>query len=66
MGVPGADDVMLSLPEHLFPRRALCPQGCSGLRPAPEFEAWLARMGLAEATPERFPEKLAPALAGLA
>jgi ethanolamine ammonia-lyase large subunit len=48
MGVPGADDVMLhyqstSFHDALYLRRAL------GLRPAPEFEAWLnsdARMGL--------------------
>jgi ethanolamine ammonia-lyase large subunit len=48
MGVPGADDVMLhyqstSFHDALYLRRAL------GLRPAPEFEAWLnsdARLGL--------------------
>jgi len=41
MGVPGADDVMLhyqstSFHDALYLRRAL------GLRPAPEFEAWLS------------------------
>jgi ethanolamine ammonia-lyase large subunit len=48
MGVPGADDVMLhyqstSFHDALYLRRTL------GLRPAPEFEAWLnsdARLGL--------------------
>ena len=45
--VPGADDVMLgyqSLAFHdaLYVRKAL------GLRPAPEFEAWLARLGMAD------------------
>jgi ethanolamine ammonia-lyase large subunit len=45
MGVPGADDVMLnyqstSFHDALYARRTL------GLRPAPEFEAWLARMGI--------------------
>lgn len=45
MGVPGADDVMLhyqstSFHDALYLRRLL------GLRPAPEFEAWLLRMGL--------------------
>ena len=45
MGVPGADDVMLgyqstSFHDALYLRRAL------GLRHAPEFEAWLMRMGL--------------------
>ncbi len=45
MGVPGADDIMLnyqstSFHDALYARRVL------GLRPAPEFEAWLLRMGL--------------------
>jgi ethanolamine ammonia-lyase large subunit len=45
MGVPGADDVMLhyqstSFHDALYVRRLL------GLRPAPEFEAWLERMGI--------------------
>ena len=50
MGVPGADDVMLnyqstSFYDALYARRTL------GLRPAPEFEAWLARMGIDPALP---------------
>lgn len=45
MGVPGADDVMLnyqstSFHDSHFLRQAL------GLRPAPEFEAWLQQFGL--------------------
>jgi len=61
MGIPGSDDVMLnyqttSFHDALYARRVL------GLRPAPEFEAWLERMGivepgglrLAEAVPARF------------
>ena len=45
MGVPGADDVMLayqstSFHDALYLRRVL------GLRPAPEFEDWLNRMGI--------------------
>jgi ethanolamine ammonia-lyase large subunit len=45
MGVPGADDIMLayqstSFHDALYLRRVL------GLRPAPEFEAWLNRMGI--------------------
>ena len=45
MGVPGADDVMLnyqstSYHDALYVRRALAK------RPAPEFEAWLERMGI--------------------
>src|SRR3979409_1197494 len=47
MGVPGADDVMLnyqstSFHDALYLRRAL------GKRPAPEFEAWLERVGLCD------------------
>jgi len=45
MGIPGADDIMLnyqstSFHDALFLRRVL------GLRHAPEFEAWLAKMQL--------------------
>ncbi|MBE3023665.1 ethanolamine ammonia lyase large subunit [Janthinobacterium sp. BJB1] len=48
MGVPGADDIMLgyqstSFHDALYARRVL------GLRPAPEFEAWLARMQITDA-----------------
>ena len=60
IGVPGADDVMLgyqSLSFHdvLYLRETL------GLRRAPEFEAWLSRVGLADdagrllPVPERHP-----------
>ncbi len=47
MGVPGADDVMLnyqstSFHDALYARRVL------GLKRAPEFEAWLERMGIAD------------------
>ena len=47
MGVPGADDVMLnyqstSFHDQLYVRELL------GLRRAPEFEAWLARMGIGD------------------
>jgi ethanolamine ammonia-lyase large subunit len=57
MGVPGADDIMLnyqstSFHDALYLRREL------GLRPAPEFEAWLAgeeftRLSLEADHPER-------------
>ena len=45
MGIPGSDDVMLnyqttSFHDALYIRRVL------GLRPAPEFETWLDRMGI--------------------
>jgi ethanolamine ammonia-lyase large subunit len=65
MGVPGADDVMLSYQSTSF-HDALYLRAALGLRPAPEFEAWLARMGLDAATPERIPPSMAPALIGLA
>ena len=47
MGIPGSDDVMLnyqttSFHDALYARRVL------GLRPAPEFEAWLERMDIFE------------------
>jgi ethanolamine ammonia-lyase large subunit len=52
MGVPGADDIMLnyqttSFHDALYVRRAL------GLKPAPEFEAWLQGMGIVSGD-ERF------------
>jgi ethanolamine ammonia-lyase large subunit len=66
MGVPGSDDIMLnyqstSFHDALYARRAL------GLRPAPEFEAWLEAMQittpsesfkLAEAMPPTFRDAL--------
>ncbi len=49
MGIPGADDVMLnyqstSFHDQLYIREVL------GLRRAPEFEEWLARIGLTDAS----------------
>lgn len=41
MGVPGADDVMLHYQSTSF-HDALYLRGMLGLRPAPEFEEWLA------------------------
>ena len=64
--VPGADDVMLgyqSLAFHdaLYVRKAL------GLRPAPEFEAWLARLGMADGEGRVLPvDPAASPLLGLA
>ncbi len=66
MGIPGSDDIMLnyqttSFHDALYARRLL------GLRPAPEFEAWLQRMQifegegvaqLASALPEPFAQAL--------
>jgi ethanolamine ammonia-lyase large subunit len=65
MGVPGADDVMLSYQSTSF-HDALYVRGALGLRPAPEFEAWLSRMGIAgTAALEHIPAELSPRLIGL-
>lgn len=45
MGVPGADDIMLGYQSTSF-HDALAMRDVFGKRPAPEFEAWLARQGL--------------------
>jgi len=45
MGVPGADDVMLNYQSTSF-HDALYVRETLGLRPAPEFEAWLVETGL--------------------
>ncbi len=63
MGVPGADDVMLSYQSTSF-HDALYLRGALGLRPAPEFEEWLIRMGI-DGTADRIPAGLSPALIGL-
>jgi ethanolamine ammonia-lyase large subunit len=60
MGVPGADDIMLnyqttSFHDALYARRAL------GLRPAPEFDAWLRAMGIFSAAGELSADRALPA-----
>jgi ethanolamine ammonia-lyase large subunit len=45
MGVPGADDIMLNYQSTSF-HDALAMRDLLGKKPAPEFEAWLARQGL--------------------
>ncbi|HBA89669.1 MAG TPA: ethanolamine ammonia lyase large subunit [Geobacter sp.] len=45
MGVPGADDVMLAYQSSSF-HDALYLRRILGLRPAPEFEDWLNRVGI--------------------
>lgn len=47
MGVPGADDIMLNYQSTSF-HDALYVRQVLGLRPAPEFEAWLATAGLSD------------------
>ncbi|HEU4326777.1 MAG TPA: ethanolamine ammonia-lyase subunit EutB [Roseiflexaceae bacterium] len=46
MGVPGADDIMLNYQSTSF-HDVLYLRAALGLRPAPEFEDWLGRMGIA-------------------
>jgi ethanolamine ammonia-lyase large subunit len=47
MGVPGADDIMLNYQSTSF-HDALYVRKVLGLRPAPEFEAWLQEQGIAD------------------
>ena len=47
IAVPGADDVMLGYQSLSF-HDALYVRQVLGLRPAPEFEAWLAGLGMAD------------------
>jgi ethanolamine ammonia-lyase large subunit len=49
MGVPGADDVMLNYQSTSF-HDALYLRNVLGLKRAPEFEAWLEKMQLIDAT----------------
>jgi ethanolamine ammonia-lyase large subunit len=71
MGIPGSDDIMLnyqttSFHDALYARRVL------GLRPAPEFEQWLARMQIFSSADSAFrlhdslPAAFQPALMGAA
>jgi ethanolamine ammonia-lyase large subunit len=60
MGVPGADDVMLNYQSTSF-HDALYVRKLLGLRPAPEFETWLAGEDFARLRFEAMhPEKLLP------
>jgi ethanolamine ammonia-lyase large subunit len=45
MGVPGADDIMLNYQSTSF-HDALYLRKVLGLKPAPEFEEWLVKMGI--------------------
>jgi ethanolamine ammonia-lyase large subunit len=45
MGVPGADDIMLNYQSTSF-HDALYARKVLGLKPAPEFDAWLHRQGI--------------------
>ncbi|MDO9283385.1 MAG: ethanolamine ammonia-lyase subunit EutB [Aquabacterium sp.] len=63
MGVPGADDVMLNYQSTSF-HDALFVRQLLGLKRAPEFEAWLQRLGLTDAQGRLLPSTARPALAG--
>ncbi|OGB00843.1 MAG: ethanolamine ammonia-lyase [Burkholderiales bacterium RIFCSPHIGHO2_12_FULL_69_20] len=62
MGVPGADDVMLNYQSTSF-HDALFVRQLLGLKRAPEFEAWLQRLGLSDAQGRLLPVTARPALA---
>ena len=66
MGIPGSDDIMLNYQTTSF-HDALYARKVLGLRPAPEFEAWLSETGifapgdklrLAESLPKSFQRAL--------
>src|SRR5262249_14724582 len=57
MGVPGADDIMLGYQSTSF-HDALTMRDLLQRRPAPEFEAWLARQGLIDAAARIRPRAL--------
>ncbi|RZK63178.1 MAG: ethanolamine ammonia-lyase subunit EutB [Hymenobacter sp.] len=63
MGIPGADDIMLgyqstSFHDALYLRRVL------GLKPAPEFAAWLAQQGIFDEQGQQLPASAASRLLG--
>jgi ethanolamine ammonia-lyase large subunit len=66
MGVPGADDVMLNYQSTSY-HDVLVVREILRRRPAPEFEAWLAAMGITSAKgfvrPDALPAQFAPLLA---
>ena len=59
MGVPGADDIMLNYQSTSF-HDALYLRRLLGLRPAPEFEAWLASDGFHQLQRIGLPAALLP------
>ncbi len=63
MGVPGADDIMLNYQSTSF-HDALYVRQALGLRPAPEFEAWLQQQGIFDAQNQLPPASAAPKLLG--
>jgi ethanolamine ammonia-lyase large subunit len=64
MGVPGADDIMLGYQSTSF-HDALYLRQVLGLRPAPEFAAWLAQQGILDAQGRQLPASAARLLGQL-
>jgi ethanolamine ammonia-lyase large subunit len=64
MGVPGADDIMLGYQSTSF-HDALAMRDLLSRRPAPEFEAWLARQGLLDRGNRIRPQSVPRALRAL-
>lgn len=56
MGIPGSDDIMLNYQSTSF-HDALYIRSLLGLKPAPEFEAWLIKMGLTSENQNRLPAR---------
>jgi ethanolamine ammonia-lyase large subunit len=71
IGVPGADDVMLNYQSTSFHDQAYIRE-VMGLKRAPEFEAWLGRMGITDVNGRLLPQGSrqpllgAPAFQGIA
>ncbi|MFG1394887.1 ethanolamine ammonia-lyase subunit EutB [Xanthobacter agilis] len=63
MGIPGADDVMLNYQSTSF-HDALYIREVLGLKRAPEFEAWLERMGITDPSGRLLPASGAHPLLG--
>jgi ethanolamine ammonia-lyase large subunit len=62
MGIPGSDDIMLNYQTTSF-HDALYVRKVLGLKPAPEFEAWLYETGIFERGPNlRLAASLPPAM----
>jgi ethanolamine ammonia-lyase large subunit len=64
MGVPGADDVMLNYQSTSF-HDAAYVRRLLGLRPAPEFEAWLAALGVTDAAGRLIADSAEPLIRAL-
>lgn len=56
MGIPGADDIMLNYQSTSF-HDALYIRKVLGLKPAPEFDAWLQRQGITDSKGNLLPVK---------